>query len=1007
MMTTTKRLLTVATLGLTMAGSATAQLNPDHGLDFYAATINDMNHERSWIHFTSANPHHLDRLNHFFDDDDFMINAFRCGAWTPNGYVGYMSKIFSFVEKPLAFTAVNVKTGDFSILFDMSDDAEFGQGWPVIFDLDYDWSSGTLYGMGQGRDWVGNGISTIYSVNPQTGVYTLVNDELTFVALAMAIDYDGYFYFIGMEGDDEGMVNGASLYKMQMGSNHHFTTLWKKPLTVNGEAFPVYYANDMTFDYTTGDLYWAADDINTNWQRLVRINPETAETTRLGSIGQYESVVGMYIPFTTADTRTAPAAVSNVGVTYANAGTAVTLEWTNPTTQWNRAALTDLDQVLIARDSKTNIVATLDASGLAGQTMTWTDTEASQGVHTYYFMAKNAGGKGIVKEFRAQAGADTPGEVFGLSATVVTDEDVVISWAKPEMGEHEGWYDDATLTYDVVRQPDGAVVAKGTTETTVHDTNLGAYDSYYYEVTAINAAGRGVKAVSRNVLAGYTLKAPYTATFTSQQLADRWTVIDANGDGKTWEWIGQNGVDEYQRMNLNSESVDDDLLVSPKLYVEEGKTYRLSADVFMDWRNQYVFQFRQGETKNLEDLELVDIFHYDINEGDPEYVHETFEAIFEANHTGDEYIAFRSLSEAAISNIGVFAIRFEEVPQYDLTLQHIEMLPDAVQGKPATATMLVANRGLETVKASEYKVEAYCIDNGEVWGEAQGRYSVRPDEAEEITVEFVPSAAGNLQVAFRVVCEKDGNADNDATAPRLISVSSASADAWNVEITANDFRGEGIDRDTRVPFDFMSIYSIEQSIYDASTIEVEGDITRIGYRYTMNDYVNAMPMVGLSLGTTKLAGYASVRDAIPASELTNVYYGPMEFNTESGDHVMVFDLETPFPISKGENLIVQVEKEGDCGSMWPIVTHVFNKNSSSAKGNFGTIRAASDKSMPALAAGQPIEAIPAILLAISTQSGLKTIVLEPAGNGTFDLLGRPATEAEHGLFIQNGKKVVK
>lgn len=1006
-----KRLLLATTLAA-MGLGASAQLNAPEHVDIYAGTYKDSNHERSWVHFTSNDTRKLERRNIFFQDDEYQLQAFRCGAMTPDGYVGYMTRVYTYEEYPLCFYKLNVETGQYQWLLDMTNDNVYGPYWPRIYDVDYDWSRGILYALGY-EESNGGYTSALYTVDTKTGKYTKFLDNIGFYAAAMAIDYDGNFYFLRYETIDGENISGTHFEKMQLDANKRMKRVFDKSLTVRGEAFPLYYLNDFTIDHTTGDLYWAADD-HENWQRLVRIDPETAETTYIGAIGWYESVAGMYIPFQTAASRTAPARATNFSIDYANRGSAVTLGWQNPTTQWNRSTLTDLTSINIARDNVSNIVGTVSATGQEGQRMQFTDTEAAKGLHTYYVIPTNASGNGVPNSYLAWAGEDTPGKVSSLVLEKKDDNNLTVSWSLPTIGAHEGWFDNSALTYDVTRQPDGKKVVQGATATSFTDSELGNYDNYYYEVAAINAEGRGTVATTSAVHAGNAISAPYEAFFTTQKEADAWTVLDANYDGRTWEWQGQNGLPDMLRMNLNSESMDNDLLVSPMLHVEEGKTYRVAADILMDNPNTYRIQLAESQESVAEKFRSFESYNYTIGENDPCYVSHTIEGTFEANHTGGHFVAVRSQSPGALANVAVYRVSFEEVPDYDLALSAVDVVPDGIEGKEMTATLTVVNRGLNTFKKGEYRLEAFDVETGAVLGSIDGPYSVLTDDQEDIELPFTPGAKiasdalstqTQEKIAFRIVSDKDGNARNNTSETFNFNVAKAGTSDWNVDITEGNLRGDRTDYETRVPFDFTHAYSNFQSIYDYDLIGMEGSITRVGYRYEPINSFSGTMFVSLDLGTSNSVYYNSIFDAVPDSRLTNVFYAPVKLDPSAGEHVLALDLETPFPISKGQHLVVNISHEGNIGEMYPIMMQSFNHGGT---GVYGSIRAYSDKGMPALTTGECIPYIPCIMLSITTLDGVKEVELRPSAltGGVYDLLGRPAAGGQK-VTITDGKKTIK
>lgn len=1001
----TKRLLLASAL-LGTSAAAFAQLNDTAlGLDVYGFTMKDSQHERCWVHFRANEPRNLQRHDMLFPDDEYQIRIPRSGCMTPEGFVGYFDRQYTLTEEPLYFMKLNVNTGTYDVITDMTNGSRWGD-YPVMYDLEYNWTSNTLYGLGRYTDYRGYASSGLYTVNPKTGEYKNIVQDLGFYALAMAVDYDGYFYFLKFYSTNDADIDGTILTKMELGADKKLHEIWSEHLLVDGEEFKINYTNDLVVDYTSGDLYWAADDAD-NWQRLIRVTPETCETHVLGRIGWYESICSVYIPFTTAESRTAPAPVKDIKVNYTDRGQSVALFWTNPTTCWNRTALNNLSSIYIARDSETNIIGNVDATNMEGEVSSFIDTEASQGVHTYYIIPANASGKGVPCKWLAQAGEDTPGAVENISATKVSDESITLQWDKPTIGAHDGWFDEASLTYDIKRMPDAKQVATGLTATTFTDNDLASYDNYYYEITAVNAQGQGTKATSAPVHAGSAFKAPYYTEFNTQNKANAWTVIDNNHDGRSWEWWGANNVDIYQRMNLSCDHSSNDILVSPKLYVEAGKTYRVSADVFMDYANTYRFQLLGGNAPTPEALAIFANYDHTIDEGDPECVHHLFEGTFEAEETGSYHVAVRSLSAGATSsNAAVFSVRFEEVPTYDLAVSDITVVPDGVMGTELQATLRIVNRGLKTVKAAEYSVEAFETETGTVLGSQAGTRNILFEDFEDVTLKFTPQTVGKVGIAFRVVSDLDGNASNDVSQTYPFTIAEAGTSEWNLEITEGTRRGERNDYETRVPFDFTGNYAVYQSIYPYDAIGMSGYITRIGYRYSRVNDFSGTPTCTVSLATTTKESYNRPSDALSTAMLTPVYCSLLRLDPSDGEHIVAFDFDTPFLLKEGENLVIEISHEGGVKEVFPIMTEVFNKGTNI----FGTVRAFSDASLPNLAtAGQCIEAIPCILMSITDKNGVHEIEVAPTlqPDTYYDLLGRRTDAAAKGISIVGGKKSIR
>lgn len=999
-----KNLASVLCASLATIATGYAQLNDvELGLHMYGATIMDRNHERTWVHFRSNDTHNLERHDPLFYNDDFQIWAMRCGAMTPEGYLGYMTRVYSVVEWPGYFFRMDVETGEYEVLRDMQTEYEENR-WPVIYDLDYDWSRGKLYGVQRDYTERGYASSSLVEIDLQTGSYKRASQQVGFYIMAMGIDYDGYFYTVSMATDDGEWKSGTNLTKFKLVGDK-LEQLWQKRIKVNGEEFMINYVNDLTFDYTTGDLYWAADN-DDNIQRIIRIDPDNGDIYRMGAIGSYESIAGLYIPSTTAESRTAPAGVKGIDVSYADAGQSMTLGWTNPSTQWNREPLSDFTGVKVARDQQDNVVGTV-SDVAASRRSTYTDNEASEGVHTYYIIPYNESGNGIATPWKVYVGEDQPGAVLNLHAEATGEGSITLSWQKPELGAHEGWIDDSDLRYDVVRMPDGVKVANGTASCTLTDTEPGTYDAYSYVVTAIGNKGRGTELESNHVLAGKGYEVPFFADFDSQHKVDIWTIVNHNGDSYTWEYEGKYGAADYQRVGMALDYGGDDYLISPKIHVEQGKDYRMKVNLFMNGNDAYHVELQHGRSLDLKGMSTFARIDHTIKDGDEQYQYKLLEGFFTADYTGDCYLSIRNTSEAALANIAVFDVQLEEHFACDLTISRASQIVEAVAGKTTQMTVEVLNYGSQPV--TDYSVEVFEVESGDILGSATSTGTVAPGLCVEVVVPVTFAHGGKPVIAARVVAEGDQNTANNTSQPQNVNVNEGILD-WNVEILEAGSRGERIDLETRVPFDFTYQYSVCQHIYTADEIGMEGSIQRIGYRYqTINPSFapSAHFLVTVSMSTTSRKSFSGRSDWETIADQKCVFNGMIEIEASSGDHILSIDLDEPFLLPADENLVITIEKEGMTNTPWPIAITCFNLGTTTFRGLRHSVDAVDYQPWPEGAVDQ-LEACPQILMAIGDADGIETIIDTERRtiDATYDLQGRRISSQAHGLVIVNGEKVM-
>ena len=132
-----------------------------------------------------------------------------------------------------------------------------------------------------------------------------------------------------------------------------------------------------------------------------------------------------------------------------------TLSWTTPMLNYRNKNLTTIGGIKIYRNNE--LVKTIATTG-KGENMTWKDSGVSEGYYIYKVVPYNQNGDGIYKETATFIGEDVPGAPLNVKL-VATGTEGTITWNEPTTGAHDGYFDNSTLTYDVVRLPDSAKVA--------------------------------------------------------------------------------------------------------------------------------------------------------------------------------------------------------------------------------------------------------------------------------------------------------------------------------------------------------------------------------------------------------------------------------------------------------------------------------------------------------------------------------------------------------------------
>ena len=242
------------------------------------------------------------------------------------------------------------------------------------------------------------------------------------------------------------------------------------------------------------------------------------------------------------------------------------LSWTTPSVSYLGAKLSSLTGTKVYRNDQLVYTSTETTQG---KSVAWTDRPSTDGYYIYKVVPYNAAGDGVYKEFAAYVGEDLPGAPQNVTLTT-HGGNAEITWAAPAEGKYGGYFDNASVKYNVVRMPDNKVVVEGTTSLRATDA-VSVQKGYSYIVTAVNKKGVGASATSKTMSFGPEDSVPFTSPLTTQDDFDRWVTADKNNDGNTWTFYKPTQTTTYDRCDQNA----DDWLYTPALKFEKCKTYQV------------------------------------------------------------------------------------------------------------------------------------------------------------------------------------------------------------------------------------------------------------------------------------------------------------------------------------------------------------------------------------------------------------------------------------------------
>jgi hypothetical protein len=203
----------------------------------------------------------------------------------------------------------------------------------------------------------------------------------------------------------------------------------------------------------------------------------------------------------------------------------------------------------------------------------------------------------------------------------------------------------------------------------------------------------------------YGIQLPFSEDFSMDDTGN-YTIIDANGDGKTWTYNSKG----YVTIAYNSSLDMDDWFITPYIQLEGGKSYNLSA-TFASQSAKYLesIEILFGNNNTVEALTDTVVAKSTVP-----YASTEFKGKFTAPTTGKYYVGFHGCSEKDMYNLYFygFSIESEEMGFTPGAITDITIVPDrdglnkgVVKGIAPTVT-----RGGDTLTEIT-KIEMYRGDS--------------------------------------------------------------------------------------------------------------------------------------------------------------------------------------------------------------------------------------------------------------------------------------------------------
>lgn len=807
------------------------------------------------------------------------------GTYVGSEYYAYETTLYANTLMPRAISVVDVNTGEYTAKREIVNSTTEA---PLILDeMTYDPKTNRIFGLHY--DTSANK-SYIYEIDRKTLDIALVAtiDKVLFYTLAAD---NGSLYAVRKGGMK------SYLSKIDISSINKTTKTCEYSDLGNTNIYLGDYSQTMEFDKTTHRLWWMAQTSDGN-AYLVELNPQTGAQIKKEFIDNEMQLLGMGIPYQYVADGAPSYPRAFKATADAKGALSAQLSWTTPSVSYLGAKLSALTGTKVYRNDQLVYTSTETTQG---KSVAWTDRPSTDGYYIYKVVPYNAAGDGVYKEFAAYVGEDLPGAPQNVTLTT-HGGNAEITWAAPEKGQHGGYFDNASVKYNVVRMPDNKVVVEGTTSLRATDA-VSVQKGYSYIVTAVNKKGVGASATSKTMSFGPEDSVPFTSPLTTQDDFDRWVTADKNNDGNTWTFYKPTQTTTYDRCDQNA----DDWLYTPALKFEKGKTYQVrytysSANwVTPDKHEQVMEQMKvwfcaepiaTGATKLIKETgefhTASNIFLYGKDN-------------FQTETTGSARIAFQACSEANHGQIYLKDVSIREYSTKDLSVQALTGSQLVNSQSQQTFTVDVRNEGSATV--SDYRVLLLNADNNEVLGEAKGK-AVAKDETVEVAVNWVPGAEGTIKVVAKVELAGDTYpADNVLATPLEVKISASDADKW---LTLNTDNSWG----WRFPFFMLDPYSQCQALFLEKEMQKKGiEITGMRFLYNgKNAEAYTFPArIGIKKTTrTDMLDEDGGNAMFDEDGFTTVFDGNITIQGNANDLELVVNLDKPYKY-EGGNVIMKFE----------------------------------------------------------------------------------------------------
>ena len=378
---------------------------------------------------------------------------------------------------------------------------------------------------------------------------------------ALAFDKTGQLYGIDQDG---------TLYKVDKNSGD-MTPVGPTSVTAKADGeFISYIHSSAVIDDKSGKMYWSVTP-ETGSCALYEVDRATASATKLRDFDAGIEVTGLYITEPEAAPG-APSAATELDVRFESASLDGFIIFKAPGTTY---AGDNMEEDLTFRVLANDVEIAKDKV-YAKATKTWPISVPERGDYVFKVICANAHGEGPAAKIKATVGYPAPAspKVTANVTSTAYSSYVKVEWEAVTTTAEGDPLGDIPVSYKVVRYPDEKVIEENTTSTSVYDfTPEAGQHAYQYGVTAIALNTPSEEGYSPIVVVGLA-SVPYHENFTDESVMHYYTIVDANNDGKTWQFYSGD-----MTVEANPEQTGDDWLITPPLDLRNDRYYKFSIDV--------------------------------------------------------------------------------------------------------------------------------------------------------------------------------------------------------------------------------------------------------------------------------------------------------------------------------------------------------------------------------------------------------------------------------------------